>query len=50
MLLEEKKKTKKDSQNFCGQEGEVVYVVLPETGEQSYFEKFSHLYSCVHLR
>ena len=49
MLLEEKKQ-KKDSQNFCGQEGQVVYVVLPETGEQSYFEKFSHLHSCVHLR
>ena len=45
-----KKKTKKNrafSKNFCGQEGQAMYVLIAETGKQSYF---SHLYSCVHPR
>ena len=36
--------------NFSGQEGQAMYVLLTETGKQSYFEKFSHLHSCVHPR
>ena len=51
MCLGRKKKQKKDSQNFCRQESqEAMYVVLAETAEQSYFEKFSQLHSCVHPR
>ena len=44
------KKTKKNRalyKTFCGQEGQAMYVLLAETGKQSYF---SHLHSCVHPR
>ena len=49
MSWKKNKKQKKDSQNFCGQEGqEAMYILSAETEEQSYFltpaHKFSHLH------
>ena len=36
--------------HFCAKEDQAMYFLLAETGKQSYFEKFSHLHSCVHPR